>query len=556
MTNYISISSTRSRKFYGVVRTNSLGNELLGKLGFIRFQLQTGKEITVLCQITSVDRRNTIHEDPSFGPVIANKGSIPYLSNIGDYEESVAKPIAQQVDGNPAALRANPPSGTQIVSLDAKSVSESGNPQTVFNSFSSTEPQFLRYAGTLVGESIKVPFICKSFDPKSKHGWGEARHAGFFGRSGSGKTHAAKIMLAINLISTPTTGAFIPDAKGDFVKPSQQDLDLKKILENNGRSVETISIKSLKLEEVEHFEKLLIIEGIQKLMINAAADKFKTILDIALSDFSDSDDKLIVSGEREITLDRLLASFNSRIELYYSGSEKELAKRVAQAENVQMSNRSKLQARFDKVLKNFKEGQDINQMITQVLQDGKIYFLDARGYDEDMNRFILELIYKKFRRRTSNLFYSGKYSNAIVYVDEANRFIPQTPSEEQKELAKELIDGIKTTRQYGLAWWFADQRPAAISKDAFTQLGTYFFGKGMTAAADRDNMESVIGKEGVQIYEYVMTTSNRAFIASGQFVGIGGEDSVTVPIDFFGNWQNMVDFNNQDFDAYLKSDKI
>jgi hypothetical protein len=69
-------------------------------------------------------------------------------------------------------------------------------------------------------------------------------------------------------------------------------------------------------------------------------------------------------------------------------------------------------------------------------------------------------------------------------------------------------------------------------------------------------MESVIGKEGVQIYEYVMTTSNRAFIASGQFVGIGGEDSVTVPIDFFGNWQDMVDFNNQDFDAYLKSDKI
>jgi hypothetical protein len=171
MTNYISISSTGSRKFYGVVRTNSLGNELLGKLGFIRFQLQTGNEITVLCQITSVDRRNTIHEDPSFGPVIANQGSIRHLSGIGDYEESVAKPIAQQVDGKPAALRANPPSGTQIVSLDDKSVivsvddksvSDSGNAQKVFNSFASEELQFLRYGGTLVGESINIPLDRKS----------------------------------------------------------------------------------------------------------------------------------------------------------------------------------------------------------------------------------------------------------------------------------------------------------------------------------------------------------------------------------------------------------
>ncbi|MFB8789525.1 MAG: DUF87 domain-containing protein [Potamolinea sp.] len=552
MTKYISISSTKSRKFYGVVRSNSLGNELLGKLGFIRFKANHHQEITVLCQITSVDRRNTIHEDPSFGPVIANKGSIPYLSGIGDYEESVAKPIAQQVDGQPAALRANPPSGTPIVSLDDESVSESGNSQKIFNSFSSTQSQFLRYGGTLVGETIKVPFICKSFHPNSNNGWGEARHAGFFGRSGSGKTHAAKIMLALNLIATATMGAFIPDAKGDFVKPSQKDLDLKQFFVDNDRSVEVVNIKDLKLDQVDHFRELLIIEGVQKLMINAAADKFQTILDIALSDFSDDNDKLIVVGDRAITFERLLESFNSRIELYYSGSAKELQKRLDQARNVQDSNRSKLTARFNKILKTFTEGQDINEMITKVLQEGKIYFLDARGYDERMNRFILELIYRRFRRRASNLFYAGKYSNAIVYVDEANRFIPQSPTEDQKELAKELIDGIKTTRQYGLAWWFADQRPAAISKDAFTQLGTYFFGKGMTAAADRDNMESLIGKEGVQIYEYVMTTSSIPFIASGQFVGIGGNDSVTVPIEFFGNWKDMVKSNNQDFDAYLK----
>jgi len=207
--------------------------------------------------------------------------------------------------------------------------------------------------------------------------------------------------------------------------------------------------------------------------------------------------------------------------------------------------------RFNKVLKRFTEGIEINQMVDDVLQKGAIYFLDIGSYESEINRFILGVIYRRFRRRSTHYFRRKKYSNAIVYVDEANRFIPQSPSEEVKSLAAEMIDGVKTTRQYGLAWWFADQRPAAISKDAFTQLGTYFFGKGMVAAADSANMEAVIGKDGVQIYDYVMTTASRPFVASGQFVGIGHEGGVTVPLNFFGSWEEMIEANNRDLGSHL-----
>jgi hypothetical protein len=131
-------------------------------------------------------------------------------------------------------------------------------------------------------------------------------------------------------------------------------------------------------------------------------------------------------------------------------------------------------------------------------------------------------------------------------------FIPQAPSDDIKSLAAEMIDGIKTTRQYGLAWWFADQRPAAISKDAFTQLGTYFFGRGMTAAADVANMESVLGSEGVQIYDYVMSSSRTPFLASGQFVGIGHDEGISIPVEFFSSWKELVEKNNSDFDANLQ----
>ena len=553
MTDYISIGSTCKRQFKGIVRAKSLGNELLGKLGFVRFKPDKAKEqtVTVLCQITSVDRHNAVHEDPSFGPVIASQGHIPHLSDIGDYEEALIKPIAQQVDGKPAPLRANPPSGTAIVSLDDAKIAVDGDPQAVFNGFASAPTKFLRYGGTLIGEPIHVPFIFKSFNPKSKEGWGEARHAGFFGRSGSGKTHAAKIMLGLSLASVPDLGAFIPDGKGDFLSAGDKDLNIVDFLTKNGRAVKIAKISDLKLEDVDHFRDFLFIDDIPKLLINGNKEKQMEIVDAALNVFTDDKNHLIVEGSDAITCDRFITEFNERIRFAYAKSG--IEQRIEAAIDKQRTNQSRIRSRFEKVLKRFTDGLDINEMVDNVLQKGGIYFLDIGSYEEEINRFILGVIYRRFRSRTAYHYKKKEYSNAIVYIDEANRFIPQSPSDELKSLAAELIDGIKTTRQYGLAWWFADQRPAAISKDAFTQLGTYFFGKGMVAAADTANMESVIGKEGVQIYEYVMSASSSPFVASGQFVGIGHDEGVTVPLEFFAGWEFLVEANNKDLDAQLDS---
>lgn len=554
MTEYISIGSTRNRKFHGIVRANSLGNELLGKLGFVKFKPDKNKDqaVTVLCQITSVDRHNSIHEDPSFGPVIASQGRIPHLSDIGDYENTVAKPIAQQIDGKPAPLRANPPSGTAIVSLDDTTVAQDGNSQKVFNSFASADAAFLRYGGTLVGEPIHVPFVCKSFNPSNKEGWGEARHAGFFGRSGSGKTHAAKAMLGLALTSVSDLGAFIPDGKGDFLSAGDQDLNILEFLAQNDRQVEIVKIDKLKLEDVDHFSRLLEIENINRLLITG--NKSLDIIEAALNKFTDNKyNKLITEGEGAINLESFLTEFNRMIQFEYSGSSKEIDRRVAAALDKQQTSMPRIKELFNKVLRRFNEGTEINNMVDSVLQNGAIYFLDIQSYDSEINRFILGVIYKRFRKRSSYFFKQKKYSNAIVYVDEANRFIPQSPSDDIKSLAAEMIDGIKTTRQYGLAWWFADQRPAAISKDAFTQLGTYFFGRGMTAAADVANMESVLGAEGVQIYDYVMSSSRTPFLASGQFVGIGHDEGISIPIEFFSSWRELSEKNNKDFSANLRS---
>jgi hypothetical protein len=554
MTEYISIGSTRNRQFYGIVRSSSLGNELLGRLGFLKFKAGNNSDISVLCQIISVDRRNTVHEDGSFGPVIAAKGSIPYLSSIGDYEEAVAKPIAQQVNGSAAPLRANPPSGSQIVSLDDTSLiseKEQINPQTIFNSFAPESESFLRYPGSLVGESINVPIICKSFNPADDNGWGEARHAIFLGRSGSGKTHAAKIMLALYLLSTTTMGAFIPDGKGDFTNPSIRDLNLQKFLENNGRNVKVVNIEDLRLEDTKQFIELLSIQGdLKKLIFPIKSDKWDLILEFTLGQFTDDKEKLIINGTEGITLEKFLKSFNENIIHVYAGSTGKANRQTA--EQAQEINKTKIARLFENTLRRFTQGQNLNDLVDGVLTEGDIFFLNIGTYESSINIYILGNIYKRFRSRALNLYKRKKYANAIVYVDEANRFIPQTPKDEkQKELQEKLIDGIKTTRQYGLAWWLADQRPSAISKDAFTQMGTFFFGKGMTAVADQTNMESVLGEDGCNVYSYVTTMGGSPFVATGQFIGVGSSESVAVPMQFFNTWKTLATENNKTLDANI-----
>ncbi len=559
MVEYISIGSTRNRQFYGIVRSSSLGNELLGRLGFLRFNAGNSN-ISVLCQIISVDRRNTVHEDGSFGPVIAARGSIPYLSSIGDYEEAIAKPIAQQVNGSAAPLRANPPSGSQIVSLDDNSLmseEEQKNPQIIFNSFAPDKSEgYLRYPGSLVGEAINVPIICKSFNPADDNGWGEARHAIFLGRSGSGKTHAAKIMLALYLLSTRTMGAFIPDGKGDFIRPSGRDLNLRNFLEANGRNVQVIHIEDLRLENTDQLQELLSIENFQRLVApSIAPDKWRLLLELTLEKFTDEDEKLIVEGDKAISQEKFLDKFNDSLEFVYAETGKKLDVRIEKLKKSQEDNLTKITSLWNRVLKRFTEGEKLIDIVDHVLIEGKIYFLNIDSYNTSVNVFILGTLYKRFRSRALNLYKSRqKYANAIVYVDEANRFIPQSPKDEkQKELQEKLIDGIKTTRQYGLAWWLADQRPSAISKDAFTQMGTFFFGKGMTAVADQTNMESVLGKDGCNVYSYVATMGGSPFVASGQFIGVGSSESVAVPMQFFKDWQTLADQNNETLDACIQA---
>lgn len=89
---------------------------------------------------------------------------------------------------------------------------------------------------------------------------------------------------------------------------------------------------------------------------------------------------------------------------------------------------NRIRPQFEKVLKRFTQGQDINQMVDNFLQNGAIYFLDIETYEDELNRFILGVIYRRFRRRTSYFFRKKKYSKKTLAKQRSLRISNPPPS--------------------------------------------------------------------------------------------------------------------------------
>ena len=64
-------------------------------------------------------------------------------------------------------------------------------------------------------------------------------------------------------------------------------------------------------------------------------------------------------------------------------------------------------------------------------------------------------------------------------------------------------------------------------------------------------MESVLGKDGCNVYSYVATMGGKPFVATGQFIGVGSSESVAVPMQFFNTWQTLATENNKTLDANI-----
>jgi hypothetical protein len=98
--------------------------------------------------------------------------------------------------------------------------------------------------------------------------------------------------------------------------------------------------------------------------------------------------------------------------------------------------------------------------------------------------------------RKAEELYGKEPLKALVILDEAHRLAGTEYFDEGSDRAEQrrrLIDGVRTTRKYGLGWMFISQSMASIHKSIIEQCRILFFGFGLAIGDEFRRLKEFAG---------------------------------------------------------------
>ncbi|HMN15670.1 MAG TPA: DUF87 domain-containing protein [Bellilinea sp.] len=239
------------------IMESAVHSKLVGELAVFRF-LQDNEPHYALGQITNVSLRNIWHEDPTMRSIIRQRGVVEAVSGRQDThlgQMTVSAVFAEGQQGyHPSSLGTVPPTGTRIHVVT----------DDVLNGLLLPYRNQLFYLGHAYGSKPKLPLWFKHFGT-GVEGAGEAYHIGVFGKTGSGKSVLARMMLLAYSRHKPM-GLFVLDPMGEFSmglrsEPTKVDMGnvlCPPVLRRLGRQFEVYDLANLRLARWDIFEQLLV----------------------------------------------------------------------------------------------------------------------------------------------------------------------------------------------------------------------------------------------------------------------------------------------------------
>src|SRR5690606_5760501 len=239
------------------IMESAVQSKLVGELAIFRF-LQDNEPHYALGQITDISLRNIWHEDPTMRSIIRQRGVVDAVSGRQDThlgQKTVSAVFAEGQDSfYPSSLGTVPATGTRIhVVTDA-----------VLDGLLAPYKDQLFYLGYAYGSKPKLPLWFKHFGT-GVDGAGEAYHIGVFGKTGSGKSVLARMML-LAYSRHKQMGLFVLDPMGEFSmglrnKPTKVNMGnvlCPPVLHRLERPFEVYDLANLRLARWDIFEQLLV----------------------------------------------------------------------------------------------------------------------------------------------------------------------------------------------------------------------------------------------------------------------------------------------------------
>ena len=537
----------------------AVGSKLVGEIALFHF-LQDGTPHYALGQITEVKLRNIWHEDPTMRSLIRQRGRVDAVSERQDThqgEMTVSAVFARNAKGyEPSILGTVPSTGTHIHLIN----------DDVLDELLAPYKQQLYYLGKVYGSKPKLPLWFKHFDP-GPDGAGEAYHIGIFGKTGSGKSVLAKMMLTA-YTRYPQMALLVIDPQGEFAKDirggasGEFKLPLGGIIKTFGKRTVTLSVRNLVLDTWALFEQILFESLFFERLTIPAGENRQLACEILA-------DKLQKAGIRLRDLHDH-ASFNKAWELL---KDDRVQKVFYRTEN----SRARFQSMIDEadeeeffrdywapVTELFREDRQNARSVEKALgwlfseehTNRPVLVIDlskeqAQGmfWNEKIQALVIKRLLYGVTLTAEAAYQRSKGLNTLVVIDEAHRLAPrEIPAEEEeaKAVRGTLIDAVRTTRKYGLGWMFISQTLSSLHSEILQQLRISFFGFGLALGNEYQALCQLVGgkSRALDLYRLFRDPHSSFDIASRQysFMTIGPVS----PLSFAGTPLFLNVFNSVD----------
>ena len=523
-----------------------------------------------LCQLGGIVTRNRWHEDPVIRAVIKHQGALPALSGESDLTSAQLGALGVfLLDDNGHVLRRTtlstpPPSGTPVYPADAATLQDLVH----------TEPGIF-YAGQSPGDGLPVPLTLRHFGSTEQGGFGEAVMLGIFGQTRSGKSILAAQVLA-GFAANRDLGILVLDPQGEFGRDRfaagdhRVDFSIRRMIGGLRvkREVTVLTTDEVALEGCEAFTELLRRTGFFESLGFKGANKEREAaerLASLLQELSDGHGKhRPIRDLRAADMAALVKDLARFADVIYATRPGTTPGEGARAADVLARfnlDEARLRRLWDDALRHFRTDGPVgrvplSQLIARVLTERAVVVLSfAQEGADETPYFLLNEILTRLRYVIHRSFQSGQSSNALVLLDEAHLFAGEHASESSdgSRTRSLLAQSIRMTGKYGVGWMFVTQTLHDFDKTILRQLQVKIFGQGFKLGADREYVETELGKEGFARYCSLpdpKRTGRYTFMLTGPIVALGSLGTPLV-LQGFRGVDDLVRANPHCFDAAL-----
>lgn len=495
----------------------------LGQMVFVQLPEDDINLLTV-GQIVDLTTRNRWHEDMSFKGVIKKHGALPHLSGVADNRlATVSVQSCFNISGeHPKAhiLGVSPSTGAQVIKID----------NDVMSLLVKHQRDIITYIGRVYGTNVDMPMWFKHFGKGGKgdeSGAGDAYHIGVFGKTGSGKTVTAALML-LGYARNKEMNILVLDPQGQF------SLD-KDLLPDGKKFQEQIREAGMTCDK---------LNLVQDVALPADPRLFADLL--LANGFIHEAFELTTSDKKSAMSDRIAAYITGRLNkpAFFENADPqktfaEMLKNFLVSEDIDLVYRStreknRLTARVQTVLEIMEDNEKRNQAKTLLKKWGDIFALFLSGGKTPMEEVVKDIVSTQGRKciildvsgtapgelendnlkavflqqierkiaETGGMMYArneDEKANCLIVMDEAHRFVAgKSPDVRVRELTGEIVDAVRTTRKYGIGHMFITQTLESMDDEIIKQMRVFGFGHGLTTGAELRKVGEIINSKAAQ----------------------------------------------------------